>query len=337
MPTRALRGPFSLADADPGRIVDKPGDISRATHGLSTEDAEAPKLLSPGMRVHPASTTGFATIQVLGSVEEIGLVHRNGAPLLLLLCIDRTFNGITRNLRAAENRPPRSLSEATRARRKTKASRPPWEKKKGRERKRRRGRTPRRPIDGLRPIHGRQVSDLATSPGRGLLSRQRAKKGSHRNKSVDISRTTGHLSTAKGDAPVLSPPPRQREPGAAHKVHGIASPLIRNGKMQLSTVGGRAYYDYYGLIKTLRRRQKKTVARGPPRMARRFGRTMRVAQEGARGLRHSGGRGRGHPARGRPPSRPAGACRGLSEEKDQTGAFRRKRSSTSAGSGRLKK
>lgn len=297
MPTRALRGPFSLADADPGRIVDKPGDISRATHGLSTEDAEAPKLLSPGTPVHPASATGFATIQVLGSVEEIGLVHRNGAPLLLLLCIDRTFNGITRNLRAAENRPPRSLPDVTRARRKTKASRPPWEKKKGRERKRRKGRTPRRPIDGLRPIHGRQISDLATSHGRGPLSRQRAKKGGQGNKSVDISRTTGHLSTAKCDAPVLSPPPRQQEPGAAHKVHGIASPLIRNGKMQLSTVGGRAYYDYYGLIKTLRRRQKK------PSPAARPGWRGGVAERDARGA----GRRQGPSAQRRQGEGPPGA------------------------------
>lgn len=155
MPTRALRGPFSLADADPGRIVDKPGDISRATHGLSTEGADAPKLLSPGMPVHPVSATGFTAIQVLGSVEEIGLVHRNRPSLLLLLCIDRTFNGITRNLRTAEKPTAALLARGHPGRRKTKVSRPPWEKKKGKGK--RKGLTPHRPIDRLRPIHGRQV------------------------------------------------------------------------------------------------------------------------------------------------------------------------------------
>lgn len=227
--------------------VDKPGDIKSTTHGLSTAKSKRLKLLSPGVPVHPASATGFDGTQVLGSIEEISLVHRKGAALLLLLCIYRTFNGITGT----------SAAPGFGA-----VGRVGWDvfggHKNGHGQASAGSPLAQKGIcgallataSGSTAPFGRTVRGWAAGFGPEALEKRYPM-----NNLGDISGITGHLSTAKDALQVLSPSPRQRDRGSAHMVHGNASALIRQGKNQLSTKNSRAYYYDYVLIKTLRRRQ----------------------------------------------------------------------------------
>ncbi|SFD75006.1 hypothetical protein SAMN04489710_105338 [Paracidovorax konjaci] len=226
------------------------------------------------------STTGFRAPQVRARIGKKPLVHTKWVPLLLFLWIDKSLRGITEH---PDTGAPWRVGKGER-------HLPPagWRRQRlaGCGKGGGLGRVWRTPA-GLARVLSRAPAGLATecrarpaapttgrvaavhyifdsklsngSGGMEGFSSPTPAAGPSQDKSGDISRTTGRLSTAADRFRDLSPPDGQRQPPPTHRVGTQPSPLSRNGKIRLSTERGGAYYYDYVFIKTSRRKQEKSA------------------------------------------------------------------------------